>query len=76
MSDEPFIMWVVYEKPRDYPIGWLARMFEITPDGPMPTTTSIKADNLKDVRKFLERRGLVCLPRADVDDSIIVETWL
>ena len=69
-------MWTVYEKPKDYPIGWIARMFEVTGAGPKPTNHVIKCAELEPVRMKLARAGLIRFPRQDGDEPQIVETWL
>lgn len=69
-------MWTVYEKPKDYPIGWIARMFEITRAGPKPTGSVIKCAELEPIRMKLARAGLMRLMRDESDEPQIVETWL
>jgi hypothetical protein len=69
-------IWTVYERPKDYPIGWIARMFEITRAGPQPTGHVIKCADLDPIREKLAHAGLVCLDRQDGDEPQIVESWL
>lgn len=69
-------MWTVYEKPKDYPIGWIARMFEVTGAGPRPTRYVIKSAELEPIRMKLARAGLFRLNREPGDEPQIVETWL
>jgi hypothetical protein len=35
-------IWTVYEKPRDYPTGWIARMHEVAARSSSPPDTSSK----------------------------------
>lgn len=67
--------WAIYDKPVDYPEGFIARMYIATRGACSPTTTSIKAATLNDVRKQLPP-GLVNLGRSPLDDPCVVETWI
>jgi hypothetical protein len=68
-------MWTVYEKPKDYPDGYVARRFEVA--GVITATaTSIKSRELEPIREKLARAGLVRLDRNPEDEPQIVETWL
>jgi len=66
--------WVVYDRPADYPTGFIARRWEITRGYVHWTADSIKGDTLQAVRRKLPR-GLVKLTRAPEDDPRIVEAW-
>ena len=71
-------MWTIYDRPKDYPYACVARKFRITAGspGPEPTTDVLLADTLDQLRRYFAERGLTCLPRADSDDPVIVETWM
>jgi hypothetical protein len=69
-------IWTVYDRPRDYPTGWVARMFEVSGAGPRPTGYVIKCMELEPIREKLTRAGLVCLTRQEGDEAQIVESWL
>jgi hypothetical protein len=70
-------MWTVYEHPKDYPDAYVARLFEVDADGPRATGSVIIMKNLDDLRDVLAfQLHLTCLARNDVDDPVIVETWL
>ena len=69
-------VWTVYERPKDYPIGWVARMFEITRAGPKPTGCVIKCAALQPIQEKLARAGLVKLPRSVEDEPQVVESWI
>lgn len=70
-------MWTVYERPRDYPQGYIARRFEITggPE-PRPTTDVVVGESLDVIRGYMELHGLYCLPRQEGDEPQIVENWI
>jgi hypothetical protein len=66
-------MWVVYDKPTDYPTKFVARRFE----GEKPTASIIITSDLETLRSILAfEMRLVCLMRSPEDDPKIVETWL
>ena len=69
-------IWTVYEKPRDYPTGWIARMHEADGAVVKPTGYVIKAVELEPIREKLARAGLVCIPRQEDDEWEIVESWI
>lgn len=67
--------YVIYFNTSDYPNKWVVRQF---------TTSANKKDIPGAVRTFEDLaearaavpRGLFCIPRYAIDDSVIVETWL
>ena len=69
-------MWTVYEHPADYPLAYVARMFEVDAAGPRPTKHVIVEATLPGVRAHLMMMGLTSIPRSAGDDARIVETWL
>ena len=69
-------IWTVYEKPRDYPTGWIARMHEVVGAVVKPTGYVIKAVELEPIREKLARAGLVCIPHQEDDDWEIVKSWI
>jgi hypothetical protein len=68
-------MWTVYEKPTDYPDGYVARRFEVA-GGVTATVMTLKSRELEPIREKLSRAGLVRLDRTPDDEPQIVETWL
>jgi hypothetical protein len=64
-------LWTIYARPRDFPQGFVARLFL---DGGA-TTKTLTAPSLAAIRGLLPR-GLTCLARSPQDDPVIVETWL
>lgn len=76
-------MWTVYCRPKDYPDGFVARMFLTLPEQredartytPQATGVAIYGPTLAAVRAALPG-GLNKLGRFEADDPVIVETWL
>ena len=68
---EPFPIWVIYRRPRDFPAHYVARCW----DTDKPTETYLIGKELDDVRSMLPD-GLTRLDRHPTDDPCIVETWL
>ena len=64
-------LWTVYAHPRDYPNGFVARLWNEN----QHTDTHVVAPTLSEVRALLPP-GLHRLPRSPSDDACIVETWL
>jgi hypothetical protein len=69
-------MWVVYDHPRDYPAGFIARRHEVRPGESTATADVLQAWDIEDLRKFFVTQGFHCLAREEKDDPVIVETWL
>lgn len=64
-------MFVVYERPRDYPEHFVVRRWfadKMTLDYEL-------APSLDDARKLVPPTADVCFPRSVLDDPCIVETW-
>jgi len=68
--------WIVYDRPTDYPTGFVARMFEVHGAGPQPTQYAIRCMELDPIREKFSRAGLVRLPCDDGDEPQIIETWI
>lgn len=75
MASEPLAMWTVYDHPADHPEGYIARLFEVTAEGAVPTGHTMSGQ-LEWIRMFMQSQGLACLTRNPDDDPVIVETWL
>ena len=73
MSQLVFPIWVVYDKPRDYPRHFIARLWDGMTN--TPTETFIIGPDLMAIRDTLPA-GLACMGRLDADDVCIVEVWL
>lgn len=69
-------MWVVYDRPSDYPDYILARRWKISANGPTATQEIITFDTLGACRDAFQGAGYVRLGRSAIDDETIIETWL
>ena len=65
--------WIVYDRPRDHPVGFIARRFEIS-GSIMPTEDTLTGE-LEHLREAFERAGFVKIPRSESDEPQIVESW-
>lgn len=74
MGDLP--MWVVYDRPSDYPAHYVARQHVVGIAGQQPTDRAMVSDTLDSIRLALANLGLTCITRSADDDPAIVETWL
>lgn len=68
-------MWVVYDRPRDYPNKIVARRWLIDKEA-HPTDEFIEANSIDEIRERFDQVGLVRLERNPQDDACIVETWM
>ncbi|MCA1452108.1 hypothetical protein I6F35_02625 [Bradyrhizobium sp. BRP22] len=68
-------IWVIFDHPADYPVGYIARKFLVSGDGDHATQCSIQSSDLADLRRSLLYRGLMRLPRDFADEPPIVESW-
>lgn len=70
-------IWTVYERPTDYPQGFVARMHVVgrNAEESGPTATAYFGPTLESVRQQLPP-GLVCLGREPADEPQIVESWV
>lgn len=65
----------IYEKPLDYPNGFIARVWD--GEGPKPTNTVTMRFSLEEIREDIKAAGFrVIFPRAEGDEPHIVETWM
>jgi hypothetical protein len=76
MIEGHIVMWVVYERPTDFPDHCVARCHLINGRGTFPTDMLIQAETLEALRQTLHENGLTCLKRHPQDEPQIVETWL
>lgn len=65
-------IWVIYDKPKDYPHGIIARLHEV-PGGPTPCELY---GELEDLRERFREAGFTVIPRSRDDELQIVESWL
>jgi len=71
-------MWVIYERPSDYPDGYVARRCYAKSDGGilMSRTEFFTGASLDEVRAQLAPFHLHRIKRDPRDEPQIVETWL
>lgn len=67
------IMWVIYDKPNDFPDKFVVRPHSAKLEAPM--SFFMTGDSLDDIKKLLPP-GLSLLPRDETDAECVVETWL
>jgi hypothetical protein len=71
------INWVIYDHPKDFPDGFIARRWEVGGGLREPLATEdALTGTLANLRSGFWRAGLTCLTRSPEDDPKIVETWL
>lgn len=70
-------MWVVYERPSDYPDGFIARLWRASSGGVVPSRHEVHTGaTLEEVREKLKPYGLHRVSRDPRDEPQIVEMWL
>lgn len=74
-TDNCLAIWTVYNSPEDYPGLFVVRKWLVTEGVETPTAEVFFADTLGAVRTLIPP-GLVLVPRAELDDPVIVESWL
>jgi hypothetical protein len=68
-------IWTVYDHPKDFPDGFVARRFECLGPAPVATNDVVQGD-LPAIRDAFSRCGLTRLLRNDGDEPQIVESWI
>ena len=68
-------IWTVYDHPKDYPDGFIARMHEVAEGPPRPTDKTLMGE-LEEIRRVLIEAGLTTLPRDARDEREVVESWI
>jgi hypothetical protein len=68
-------MFVIYDKPKDYPEYFVAREFLIYSGKILPTENFMTDTTLDGLRKKMPH-NLVCLPRSFDDDDCIIESYI
>ena len=69
--------WTIYNKPKDFPNGFIARCFHIGGGEPEPMATNFAiSGDLILIRECMERCGLVRMMRNPGDHPSVVETWM
>lgn len=67
-----FYLWVIYERPTDYPNSFVARKFVVN----KPTGEVVVCNSLEDVREAICYKSLQKFQPAPEDDPKIIEIWL
>lgn len=67
-------IWVIYENPTDYPGWWVVRRRCVGNGETVIDPAAILCYSLDQARSVIPQ-GLVCFPRDQNDDPVIVETW-
>lgn len=73
MSTSVLTQYTIYERPRDYPEGFVVRAWHIMPGRAEPGEART-ASTLEEARALVPP-GLICFARTPDDDPTIVETW-
>lgn len=74
MSDEPFTLFTIYERPKDYPEHFVVRRWTV--EGSKEKAHECRlADSLEEARKLVPP-FLTRMNRFPEDDPCIVETWI
>jgi len=68
-------IWTVYDRPSDYPEGFIARLHEFADGESNPTGTTMTG-TLEQMQAWFERAGLAKISRSPEDEPQIVEVWL
>lgn len=71
----PLEMWVVYEKPQDYPNSFVARKFTEEGGKPKPLDDIMVSASLDTIRAFLAANNFFPIPRHETDEPQILEVW-
>lgn len=74
MADE-LVGWTIFERPRDFPEGYVVKRWTSRPDGTVDDLVKQFASTLQQARAQVPP-GLTCLPRFFDDDPAILEVWL
>ena len=75
---EELPMWVVTERPRDYPEHYVARLnvWDEAGKSYVPTLNTIIRRNREELDLVMIGKGLTFLPRDPNDAAVIVGVWL
>jgi hypothetical protein len=70
-----FTIWTIYDRPSDFPDGYIARRFEVGGGNTVATRDTVTG-KLDDIRQAFWRAGLMKLTRRDGDEPQVVESWV
>jgi hypothetical protein len=69
-------VWTVYDRPDDYPYGFIARMVEVASGGTTTPTSMVLTGDLAGIRHVLAKARRIRLDRKPDDGPQVVESWL
>jgi hypothetical protein len=69
-------VWTVYDRPDDYPYGFIARMVEVASGGATTSTSLVLTGELAGIRHVLAKARRIRLDRKPDDAPQVVESWL
>jgi len=72
----PCEVLVVYDRPDDYPYGFIARMVEVASGGTTTPTSMVLTGELAGIRRVLAKARRIRLDRKPGDAPQVVESWL
>lgn len=68
-------IWTIYDRPKDFPDGFIARRFEVASGEPVATKDTVTG-KLEDIRQAFWKAGLLKLSRQQGDEPQIIESWV
>lgn len=76
--DHVLPFWTIYERPADYPQGFVVRRSWVVRGrlDPLPELGPLQVHSTLDQARASLPDGLNCLGRQPTDDSVIVESWV
>lgn len=71
------LLWTIYERPLDYPDGFVVRLHRVLPGMSVATNHAVVAESLEEARGLIPGRcSMLRVPRSPQDEPQIVESWL
>lgn len=71
---DELIQYVIYQRPKDHPEGYVVRRWRIGEQGLEAESFAWRVDTLEQARAVVPA-GLYCLGRMPGDDPVILEVW-
>lgn len=68
-------IWTIYDHPKDFPDGYVVRLWHVGPDGLERSTEAYGRATLEEARAMVPE-GLYRMPAETADDEAILESWL
>jgi hypothetical protein len=72
---KPLVMYVIYDRPKDYPNLFVLRRWQIEGGVEKPLNIMATGPTVAEVRKSVPA-GSIRMPVYDNDDPVILEVWL